>query len=146
MKNMSTPKKKVLTVLTILALLVMILPAAVAAREGVFTAKLPRQASAQALLAQAGSHLDETESTDAEAASSSANKSDRALAVAARNLWARTHGIPPGHVNLFDKLYAVTGGTDDINVARELIFTRFTTPMTIRDLMKEIKTARELPE
>jgi hypothetical protein len=161
MKNISPARRKILTVLVILALLVMILPVAVMARENLFTPKLPDQASTQASIALASRQLgvetestepevteptepEETESTEPEETesteSASENKSERAVAVEARNQQAADWGLPPGHVNLFDKLAALTGET------RESIYERFiseTEPMTVQDLMKEIKEARK---
>lgn len=163
MKKTSASKRKLITILSILALLVMILPVAVIAREGMFVPKLPEQAATQASIALAGRQIDEEigeteetgetsedldedkdltdviESSEPEATESE-NKSDRAVAVEARNQQAIIWGIPAGHVNLFDKLFALTGE------ARESVYERFTdesTPMSVQDLMKEIKDARK---
>jgi hypothetical protein len=153
MKKTANSKKKTLTIVTILALLITILPVAVMASEGALTPKLPDQASTQASIALASRQTSEETGEDIEnpedqqelaettepAESESANKSERALAVADRNKQAEEWGIPAGYVNLFDKLSALTGET------REDIYDRFTdksSPMTVRDLMQEIKDKR----
>ncbi len=104
---------------------------------------LPSQASVRAHQAKANrvkiktpdsEDLEEPESEDPE------EMSERALFVAVRNEQARAWGIPPGHVNLFDKLSALTEQT------RADIHTWFTNPeapMRIRDLAKAIKEARK---
>lgn len=167
MKQMSRRTRKIVTILAVLALLILILPVAVMAREGRFIPTLPANAAEQARLALAASHptvevepeiTEEDEEEDEEEpelenqevtepseteTEESENKSERALFVEERNQQAEDWGIPAGHVNLFDKLGELTGET------RESIYERFTNesePMTVQDLMKEIKDARKTQE
>ncbi len=135
--------RQILLFLTVVLLFITALPVAVMADETEDNGQLPPQASVRAHQAKANrmkvktpdpEDMEEPEGDDPE------EMSERALFVAARNEQARAWGIPPGHVNLFDKLSALTEQT------REDIYAWFTNPdapMKIRDLAKAIKDARK---
>jgi len=138
--------RQILLFLTVVLLFITALPFAVMADETEETEQLPAQASVRAHQAKANrmkvktpdpEDLEEPEGDDPE---DPEEMSERALFVAERNAQAWAWGIPPGHVNLFDKLSALTEQT------REDVYTWFTNPdapMKIRDLAKAIKEARQ---
>ncbi|MDW7657167.1 MAG: hypothetical protein SCM11_08335 [Bacillota bacterium] len=140
--------RKSITILTILAMLFLLLPMAVMADEEGEGAKkaLPSQASARAHWVHANKpakdqNPDVTELEEEEEEMD--EPSERALFVAERNRQAKEWGLPPGFVNIFDKLAALTDET------REEIYTRFIdteSPMWIKDLAMEIKEARMMVE
>ena len=140
--------RKSIAFLTLLALLLLLLPMAVMAddEEGDGAKALPSQASLRAHQAHANRPVDELETEEEEPEEPEEEMdepSERALFVAARNLQAKEWGLPPGFVNIFDKLAALTDET------REEIYDRFTDtefPMWIKDLAKEIKAARMMVE
>lgn len=143
--------KRSITILTILAMLFLLLPMAVMADdEGEGTKGLPSQASPRAHWVHANKPVDdqdlddeEQEVEDEEEDEEMGEPGERALFVAERNRQAKEWGLPPGFVNIFDKLSALTGES------REDIYTRFTdteSPMWIKDLAMEIKAARMLVE
>jgi hypothetical protein len=161
MRNKNRSIRKPLVVVIILSLLIMILPLAVMALEGGFVPTLPSQAAdrARQALSQRSTNpsesesesLNETEESETEESETEAsepeatdngdeNKSEQAKYIEERNQQAEEWGIPPGFVNLFDKLSALTGES------RESIHDRYTNesePLTIPKLMKEIKAARK---
>lgn len=148
--NHSRRLKMGITLLTLLAMLLLLLPAAVLADEEDEGSGLPSQASPRAHQVHANRPVDELETEEEEEEDELEGEEEemdepgeRALFVAERNRQAWEWGLPPGFVNIFDKLSALTGET------REDIYTRFTdteSPMWIKDLAREIKEARQLLE
>lgn len=103
MMNKSSAFKKTVTILTVLALLVMILPMTVVAKGR--PATLPDKASDKAVQALINH---QPEAKDTEAPDASDKKSDQAKLIAARNAWAQTQGITPGHANLLYKYLIIS--------------------------------------
>lgn len=139
--------RKSITILTILAMLFLLVPMAVMAdEEGEGVKDLPSQASARAHQVRANKPADDQDLDEEELEEEEEEMEEpgeRALFVAERNRQAKEWGLPPGFVNIFDKLAALTG------VPREEIYTRFVdteSPMWIKDLAMEIKAARMLVE
>jgi hypothetical protein len=139
--------RKSITILTILAMLFLLLPMAVMAdEEGEGVKALPSQASPRAHWVRANKPADDQDLDEEELEEEEEEMEEpgeRALFVAERNRQAKEWGLPPGFVNIFDKLAALTG------VPREEIYTRFVdteSPMWIKDLAMEIKAARMLVE
>lgn len=148
--NHSRRLKMGITLLTLLAMLLLLLPAAVLADEEDEGSGLPSQASPRAHQVHANRPVDELETEEEEEELEGEEEEmdepgERALFVAERNRLAWEWGLPPGFVNLFDKLSALTNGVQ----TREDIYARFTdseSPMRIKDLVREIKDARQMLE
>jgi len=162
--NRKRTVKKSITLLTILALLILILPVAVMAKSGGVAPVLPKNASDNARLAHANRQgnpdLVETEEEDEvgqeqeqekekeQNGEVEGEKSDRALFVEERNAWAEANNIPAGHVNLFDKLLALLAkdGTEGDPVTRDSLLADYLNeedPMTVKDIQALIKSARK---